>query len=149
MIYAVANRRDLGAVARLAAEALAERLGRAVPGLAPVMMEHSLRLDHYVLRTDEEIAAISRGFDTNIQFPDQRVQYSTRLEERELVLTQLSGEHTFADTPLVSKVLSDTLLENLSFDWFYSESEATTDIPNQARFQATALLDDAGLPVST
>ncbi|HLT58587.1 MAG TPA: GNAT family N-acetyltransferase [Limnochordales bacterium] len=44
MIYAVANRRDLGAVARLAAEALAERLGRAVPGLAPVMMEHSLRL---------------------------------------------------------------------------------------------------------
>lgn len=112
-------------------------------------MEHSLRLDHYVLRTDEEIAAISRGFDTNIQFPDQRVQYSTRLEERELVLTQLSGEHTFADTPLVSKVLSDTLLENLSFDWFYSESEATTDIPNQARFQATALLDDAGLPVST
>jgi len=112
-------------------------------------IDHSLRLDHYVLRTDEEIASISRGFDTNIQFPDQRVQYSTRVEERELVLTQLSGEHTFLDTPLVSNLLADTLLETLSVDWFYSESEAATDIPNQARFQATALLDGARRPVST
>ncbi|HEX6995708.1 MAG TPA: TonB-dependent receptor [Gammaproteobacteria bacterium] len=112
-------------------------------------LDHSLRLDHYVLRTDEEIASISRGFDANIRFPDQRVQYSTRLEERELVLTQLSGEHTFLDTPLVSNVLSGTLLEDLSFDWLYSESEATTDIPNQARFQATALLDASGVPAST
>src|SRR5690606_15157964 len=91
------------------------------------MTDHSLRVDHYVLRTDEEIAAITRGFDSNIQFPNQRLQYSTRLEKRELVLTQLSGEHTFADTPLISDLFDGNVLENLAVDWFYSESEATTD----------------------
>lgn len=111
--------------------------------------DHSLRLDHYVLRNDEEIAAITRGFDSNIQFPNQRVQYSTRLEKRELVLTQVSGEHAFVDTPLISDLFAGNALEDLSVDWFYSESEATTDIPSQARFQATALLDDAGVPVAT
>src|SRR5690606_2813237 len=111
--------------------------------------DHTLRLDHYVLRTDEEIATITRGFDTNIQFPDQRLQNSTRLEERELVLTQISGEHTFLDTPLVSNLFSGRFLENLAIDWFYSESEAATDMPNQARFQASALLDNAGEMLST
>lgn len=112
-------------------------------------MDHSLRLDHYVLRTDEEIATISRGYDSNIRFPDQRVQYSTRLEERELVLTQVSGTHTFLDTPLLSNLFADTFVENLEIDWFYSESEAATDIPNQARFQASARLDELGNITST
>ena len=111
--------------------------------------DHSLRLDHYVLRTDEEIATIARGYDSNIRFPDQRVQYSTRLEERELVLTQISGEHTFLDTPLLSDLLGGTFAENLEIDWFYSESKAATDIPNQARFQASAVLDEAGNILST
>src|SRR5690606_27645260 len=61
------------------------------------MAAHSLRIDHYVLETDEEVASITRGFDTNNPSPDQRVQYTTRLEERELVLTQVSGEHAFLD----------------------------------------------------
>ncbi len=113
------------------------------------MMDHSLRLDHYLIKTNEEIATITRGFDSNIQFPDQRRQYATRLEERELALTQFSGEHTFLDTPLISDLVADTVLENLEFDWFYSQSEARTDIPNQARFQASARLDASGQPVST
>src|SRR5690606_9814881 len=85
-------------------------------------MDHSVGIEHYVLQTDEEIATISRGHDNNNQFPDQRLQYSTRLEERALVLTQMSGEHTFLDTPLISDLFSGTFVENLAIDWFYSES---------------------------
>ncbi|OUM95247.1 MAG: hypothetical protein BAA04_09785 [Firmicutes bacterium ZCTH02-B6] len=45
MIYAVAKRRDLGAIARLLSETFSERLGQAGMRLpAPMLIEHSLRL---------------------------------------------------------------------------------------------------------
>lgn len=103
--------------------------------------EHSVEISHYVIQDDEDEANISRGFDQNNQFPDQKVGYETRLQERELTLDQISGSHTFLDSGWISNFLRDLGAENLEFDWFYSESEATTDIPNETTFQASALLD--------
>lgn len=106
--------------------------------------DHSLQLSHYVLRNDEDIASISRGFDQNIQFPLQRVGYETRLEKRELELTQVSGEHTFLDTPWLTSFFENRgweRLTGLEFNWFYSEAKATTDVPNETVFQGLANLD--------
>jgi outer membrane receptor protein involved in Fe transport len=111
--------------------------------------DHSFEVSSYTLRTDDSEASISRGFDQNNQFPDQKVNYSTRLEERELQLTQISGDHRFADTPLFRKLVKSDTLSFLEFDWFYSDSTATTGIPNETDFQASALLDDAGRELST
>lgn len=111
--------------------------------------DHVFELSHYTLTNDEDEASISRGFDANNQFPDQKVGYNTRLEERELTLTQISGRHTFFNTPLVTDQIKIELLEELEFDWFYSTSEATTDIPNQTNFQASADLDANGAQTST
>jgi outer membrane receptor protein involved in Fe transport len=105
--------------------------------------DHSLDINHYVLKNDEQEANISRGYDANVNFPDQKVGYETRLEERELEVTQISGNHTFLDTPFATNLLEKTGLEGLEFDWFYSESTATTDMPNQTKFQAQSLLDPA------
>lgn len=59
-------------------------------------------------------------------------QYSSRYEIREMRINQIHGEHNLAAATL------DTLnaeflsfLEGLSFNWFYSDSESSTDIPSE------------------
>jgi outer membrane receptor protein involved in Fe transport len=103
--------------------------------------DHAIELNAYKLTNDEDEASIARGYDSNRQFPEQKVSYTTRLEERELEILQISGEHTFVDTPFFTNLLDKVGMEDLEFDWFYSESSATTDVPNETRFQAYALLD--------
>jgi TonB-dependent receptor len=112
--------------------------------------DHSVEVSHYLIQDDEDEASIARGYDANVNYPDQKVSYLTRLEERELKITQISGEHAFLDTPWITNFLEKHGWEQLTFDWFYSESTATTDIPNSTRFQAQSLLDPAtGTELST
>ena len=75
-----------------------------------------MEISSYVLRNDEAEASIARGFDQNNEFPDQKVNYATRLEERELQITQISGEHRFFNTPFVTDVLKLDFLENVELD---------------------------------
>ena len=110
------------------------------------LSDHQLEASYYVLQNDEEQVSITRGYDQNNQLSDgdQKSQYLTRLEERELTLTQVSGTHTFTETPWITDFLKGGFLEplvDLEFDWFYSDAEATTDIPNQATFQGAADVD--------
>ncbi|MFL2546152.1 MAG: TonB-dependent receptor domain-containing protein [Candidatus Rariloculaceae bacterium] len=104
--------------------------------------DHVLEFSSYVLATDEAQASISRGFDPNNEFPDQKLNYSARLEDRELTTSQISGQHAFLDTPVLGDLLDRVGLRDIEFDWFFSESKATTDIPNQTDFQGGALLDE-------
>ncbi len=109
--------------------------------------DHSVELSYYVLQNDAQQASIERGYDTNNQLAegDQKTEYLTRLEERELTMAQVSGTHTLTQTPWITEFLegNDVLdeLVNLEFSWFYSDSEATTDIPNEATFQGAADVD--------
>ena len=107
------------------------------------LTDHSVEASYYNLQNDEDQISISRGFDQNNSFEDgdQKTQFDTRLEERELELVQLSGEHTFFDTPWVGKALERVSAQDLEFEWFWSDSEATTDIPNQTSFQGSADID--------
>jgi len=110
--------------------------------------DHSIEFAAYNIQNDEFDASIARGFDQNnqpsgndVDPDDQVVSYLTRIEERQLKLMQLSGRHTFLETPWLSEVAQKLALEDLEFDWFYSDSEVTTDIPNQTSFQGGALID--------
>jgi outer membrane receptor protein involved in Fe transport len=107
------------------------------------LTDHSLEFSSYVINHDEDQSSILRGFDANnlLIDLDQKVGYQTRLQQRELKINQISGSHTFQETPWFSKVLGKRGWEDLEFDWFYSESEATTDIPNETTFQASAIYD--------
>ena len=107
------------------------------------LSDHSIEASYYNLQNDENQVSISRGFDQNnsVEDGDQKTQFDTRLEERELELMQVSGEHTFFDTPYVGEFLERVKMQDLSFEWFWSDSEATTDIPNQTSFQGSADID--------
>lgn len=95
--------------------------------------DHSVQVDYFLIQDDEDQAALAQGFSGNFrqEFGFERVTYRTRLEERELDLLQVSGEHAFLETPYLTEWLKKAKLDNLTFDWFYSDATATTDIPNQ------------------
>lgn len=107
------------------------------------LSDHQLEASYYVLQNDEEQVSVTRGYDQNNRLADgdQRSEFLTRFEERELTLAQVSGSHTFTETPWITDFLEGGFLEPLAaveFDWFFADSTATTDIPNQATFQGSA-----------
>ncbi len=76
--------------------------------------------------------------------PSQGRIAQTRFEQRELELGQLSGKHELGDETL------DRLPESLSwlstfqgatYDWYWSEAKAITDIPNETRAESLDNLD--------
>ena len=107
------------------------------------LSDHSFEFQSYLLQTDESEAAISRGFDQNNEFlnGDQKIEYFGRIEKRELSTSQISGNHAFVETAVLSDIMERMSLQDLTFEWFFSGSKATTDLPNQTTFQGNALLD--------
>ena len=114
------------------------------------LSDHTFESSYYELKNDEAQADFTRGFDqNNLQIDgDQKLGYGTRFEERELNLFQVSGEHTFYETPVVTNLLERARLQDLEFDWFWSDSTATTDLPNSTEFQGAAALDADGNELS-
>lgn len=123
--------------------------GTAALGLK-VFDEHELTFKSIFLRNTDDETARSIRFDRNQRrdrpedggFIDVRTEY----EEREVVINQLLGEHRLGSETrayledFAGGILPDGLLrlvpDDLAFKWFYSDSEAQTDIPNRftARF---------------
>ncbi len=110
---------------------------------------HSLRTNSYVLQNDEDEARILSGFDANNTVEDgrQKLRYSTRLEERELTVNQVLGEHTFEDGDF-GYVWIPQPFTSIDIDWFYSDAKATTDIPNETTIQGTNDIDPNTLEVT-
>ncbi|MDX1499327.1 MAG: outer membrane beta-barrel protein [Woeseiaceae bacterium] len=104
---------------------------------------HAVQASYYLLQNDEDQVSVTRGFDQNNEFEDgdMKTQFDTRLEERELELVQVSGDHAFFDTPVLGAALERLRLGEMEFEWFASDSEARTDIPNQTSFQGGAVID--------
>jgi TonB-dependent receptor len=97
---------------------------------AEYAQDHSVQLSHYNIQNDSDEARITTSFSNDNPVVDNSPDrnYATRMEERELVLSQIKGSHRLGNfAPL-------TALEMLSLDWFYSDAEATTDIPNATSF---------------
>ncbi|WP_269619874.1 TonB-dependent receptor domain-containing protein [Zhongshania sp. BJYM1] len=110
-----------------------ERTTLAVVLGAEYAKDNTLQLSHYLIQNNADEARITTGFSNNNPAADNipNLKYATRLEERELELTQLSGSHRFGEfAPLAE-------LEMLSFDWFYSDAKATTDVPNATTFSGS------------
>ncbi len=109
------------------------------------LTDHTFAGSYYELANDEAQADFTRGFDQNNQQEegDQKLAYGTRFEQRELELFQLSGQHTFYETPFVSDILEKVSLQDIEFDWFWSDSTAMTELPFQ-EFQGSAVIDDNG-----
>lgn len=107
---------------------------------------HNLQASFYHIENIHDEARIKTGFDNSIyklSEGSQYIQYDTRMENRELEVGQLTGEHKFDQ-------FNSSNLDTLVFDWFYSDSTVKTDIPNHVTVSGDNTIDPlTGAVIST
>jgi TonB-dependent receptor len=116
--------------------------------------EQQLQASWLYLRNTEDEASLTIGNNFNFQANagSQLRNYRIRFEERELEVLQLSGRHRLGTGTLglLDVVPGVGNLEDLAFDWYYTDAVANTDIPNEVQFSAVDRLDpDTGEFLST
>jgi len=107
--------------------------------------EQRVEANAIYLRNTEDEASLTLG--NNFNFPADNGQqlrnYRTRYEERALELFQLSGSHRLG--PETLGLFDDWfdlgLLEGLTFNWYWSDAKAKTDIPNETTFLGRDTID--------
>lgn len=115
--------------------------------------DHALEAMYLYLRNSEDEATLRLANNTNAQ-PGSGVRLrtlGTRFEERELTVQQLRGEHTLGpdSLELLGEGIDLGWLEGLRFNWYLSDSEARTDIPNETSISAIDTIDPTSGAVTT
>lgn len=108
--------------------------------------EQNLDVSYLFLRNTEEDTNFGSGFTANfLQADGQRLgSYGTRYEQRELGVLMLDGSHELGGATLdVLDFLPVDLgmLEGLRFEWYYSDSTAQTEVPNETSFLTQSVVD--------
>nr|WP_010130466.1 TonB-dependent receptor [Microbulbifer agarilyticus] len=115
--------------------------------------DHEVTLTSLYLRNTDDDTSIRDYFNENRQLSDGRGfrEYALKYEERDLLVNQAQGTHTLgpATKGMVPGGLLDWAPEELQVDWFYSESTAQTDIPNEVTVNADTLTNSLGEVVSS
>ncbi|MAT49893.1 MAG: hypothetical protein CMK32_01745 [Porticoccaceae bacterium] len=90
------------------------------------------------LRNTDDVAAIRDFHNDNrpLSSGQGTRTYDIRYEEREMLVNQIKGRHVWGDETrdlLGLEWVHEKLpfLDQLKFDWYYSDSEVTNDIPNE------------------
>jgi TonB-dependent receptor len=107
--------------------------------------EQRVEANAIYLRNTEDEASLTLG--NNFNFPADNGQqlrnYRIRYEERALELFQLGGSHRLG--PETLGLFDDwfdlSFLEGLSFNWYWSDAKAKTDIPNEVAFLGRDTID--------
>ena len=111
--------------------------------------DHEIGTMSMLLRNTEDDASFSltcqqgQFNDCADDNPTQGRVADIRFEQRELIVNQVRGEHTLGDDtyevlPFLERL---QLLRDTTVTWYYSEAEATTDIPNEVRVGSLDVLD--------
>lgn len=106
--------------------------------------DHSISTNSMFLRNTEDEASEAAGHTFNFQRASGRGfrDYRIRFEERELKSNQIRGHHVVGrDTVDVLPFLDRGWLEGLTYDWYYSDSTATTSIPSEILISAEDTVD--------
>lgn len=107
---------------------------------------HKLQASVYHIENILDEARIKTGFNGSVYTKEngsQYASYDTRLENRELNVGQVTGEHNFDQ-------FNRSWLDTLVFDWFYSDSTVKTDVPNHTMVAADNTIDPTtGALIST
>ncbi|WP_295797661.1 TonB-dependent receptor [uncultured Microbulbifer sp.] len=115
--------------------------------------EQEVTLTSLYLRNTDDDASIRDYFNENREVSDGRGfrEYTLKYEERDMLVNQVRGHHNMgpASKALVPGGLLDWAPEELAVDWFYSESIAQTDIPNEVTVGADTVTNASGEVVSS
>lgn len=110
--------------------------------------EQNLDVSYLFLRNTEEDTNFGSGFNANfLQADGQRLgSYGTRYEQRDLGVFMLDGSHELGSATLefLDFLPVDLeVLEGLRFEWYYSDSTADTEVPNETSFLTQSTVDPA------
>jgi TonB-dependent receptor len=111
------------------------------------LTDHEISTTTLWLRNTDDETAVTDFFNENSEksdgagFRDYRLQF----EERELFTNQIRGSHYLGEETrdrfsLLNSVIG-WLPTETRIDWYYSDSEATTDIPNQVQVSSRTVTD--------
>ena len=101
--------------------------------------EHELASKNLFLRNTDDEASSTDEYNSTAPFSGGngiRI-FETRYEERELEVFQFSGNHKLGEYTRDLLGIGDNFLNDLEFNWFYSDSEATTTIPGESSIEAS------------
>lgn len=111
--------------------------------------DHELELSSLFLRNTDDETSVRDFFNENREISDGLGfrNYGFKFEEREMLTTQVRGTHVIGEdtrekSPLVRAVFQWAPVET-EVSWFYSESKATTDIPNEVAVASNTITDPA------
>lgn len=109
--------------------------------------DHEIGVTSLFLRSTDDETAIRDFFNENREKSDGLGfrNYGFRFEERELLTNQVQGTHYLGESTREKLPFLDTVLgwlpEETHVSWFYSDSKATTDIPNEVQITSTTNTD--------
>ncbi len=101
--------------------------------------DHTLETKNFFVRNTDDEAFSSDVYDDTSDFSSGNGfrEFETLFEQRELQILQVSGKHKLGFDTQDLLGFNDSFLTDLEISWFYSDSEATTDIPNASTAIAT------------
>lgn len=109
--------------------------------------DHEISTTSLWLRNTDDETAIRDFFNENREKPDGLGfrDYRFQFEERELLVNQIRGTHYLGEAtrqklPFLRGIL-DLVPEQTRITWYYSDSEAHTDIPNQVEVESQTATD--------
>ena len=111
--------------------------------------DHQIGTMSMLLRNTEDDASFSltcrqgQFNDCADDNPTQGRVADIRFEQRDLIVNQVRGEHTLGDATFEVFPFLERLyfMRDTAVAWYYSEAEATTDIPNEVRVGMLDVLD--------
>ncbi len=110
--------------------------------------DHEINTTTLFLRNTDDETAVTDFFNENREVSDGIGFRNTRFqfEERNMVVNQISGTHYLGEDtrdrlPEGVTNLFGWVPEETEFTWFYSESTARTDIPNQVEISSQTVTD--------
>lgn len=99
---------------------------------------HQLEASYMEISNETDEAAITYAHNSNNALADgnQKINYQTRFQDRELEVAQVLGKHSFDQ-------LANNTRGNLDFDWFYSDATVRTNIPGASSIGGDNQIDPA------
>lgn len=107
--------------------------------------ENSIETTSLFLRNTDDEVSIRNFHNANRLLSDGRGLRNTELryEQREMEVHQIRGKHELGQETLGLIGFGDQLsfLKGLSFDWYISDSDASTDLPNEVTVLSDTITD--------
>ena len=108
--------------------------------------ENSIETTSIFLRNTDDEVSITDFFNNNRQVSGGRGfrDYSIRYEERELTVNQIHGSHElgYETRDMIGWDWLE-MFDGLTYKWYFSDSEATTDIPSEVSVRSNTTVNTA------